>query len=67
MENKLMPTNEINLDGLSRDELAGLLGEIMVRLREGDAEEIKNNFVTKSQRVRLEQMIENHLMQNPKS
>ena len=61
-----MPTNEINLDGLSRDELAGLLGEIMVRLREGDAEEIKSNFVTKSQRVRLEQMVENHLMQNPK-
>jgi hypothetical protein len=66
MENNHMPTNEINLDGLSRDELAGLLGEIMVRLREGDAEEIKSNFVTKSQRVRLEQMVENHLMQNPK-
>jgi len=67
MENNHMPTNEINLDGLSRDELAGLLGEIMVRLREGDAEEIKSNFVTKSQRVRLEQMVENHLMQTPKA
>jgi hypothetical protein len=54
---------EIDLQGMSRDELTDLLQKVMVRLRHVDAEEIKSNYVTKSQRLRLEESIKKHLKQ----
>ena len=54
---------EIDLQGLSRDELTDLLQRVMVRLRHVDAEEIKTNYVSKSQRLRLEDSIKKHLKQ----
>jgi hypothetical protein len=53
--------NEIDLSGMSQNELTDLLEEVMTRLRQIDAEEIKKEFVTKSQRLRLESAQE-HLM-----
>jgi hypothetical protein len=55
--------NDIDLEGMSRDELTDLLQKIMIRLRQAEAEEIKNNFVTKSQRLRLEATVMKHLGQ----
>jgi hypothetical protein len=55
---------EIDLHGMSRDELTDLLQRVMIRLRHVDAEEIKNDFVTKSQRLRLEEAIKKHLKQD---
>jgi hypothetical protein len=46
---------------MSRDELTDLLQKVMVRLRHVDAEELKNDYVTKSQRLRLEEAIKKHL------
>jgi hypothetical protein len=48
---------EIDLNGLSREELTELLQKVMVRLRQVDAEELKKNFVTKSQKLRLEESV----------
>ncbi len=45
----------IDLHGMSRDELTDLLAAVMIRLRHVEAEEIKHNFVTKSQRLRMEE------------
>jgi hypothetical protein len=47
--------SEIDLSGMSRDELTDLLAKVMIRLRHFEAEEIKRDFVTKSQRLRLEE------------
>jgi hypothetical protein len=55
--------SEIDLRGMSRDELTDLLQKVMIRLRHVDAEELKNNYVTKSQRLRLEEAIKNQLKQ----
>ena len=57
------PVNELDLRGMSRDELTDLLEEVMLRLRHLDAEQIKRDFVTKSQRLRLE-AAEMHLVLN---
>ncbi len=54
---------EIDLEGLNRDQLTDLLHRVMVRLRQVEAEEIKNNFITKSQRLRLEESVRQHLDQ----
>jgi hypothetical protein len=48
---------EIDLNGLSRDELTDLLQKVMVRLRQVDAEDLKKSFVTKSQKLRLEESV----------
>jgi hypothetical protein len=56
-----LPASEIDLSGMSRDELTDLLEEVMLRLRHLDAEQIKREFVTKSQRLRLE-AAETHLV-----
>ncbi|MCE0483096.1 MAG: hypothetical protein LV479_02525 [Methylacidiphilales bacterium] len=55
---------KIDLRGMSRDELTDLLEEVMVRLRHVEAEEIKSNFVTKSQKLRLEESVREHLRQS---
>ncbi len=55
---------KIDLRGMSRDELTDLLEEVMVRLRHVEAEEIKSNFVTKSQKLRLEDSVRDHLRQS---
>lgn len=52
---------DIDLNGMSREELTDLLQRVMVRLRQVDAEELKSNFITKSQRLRLEEAIRKHL------
>jgi hypothetical protein len=54
---------EIDLRGMSREELTDLLQKVMVRLRHVDAEELKNNYITKSQRLRLEESVKKHLKQ----
>jgi hypothetical protein len=46
--------NEIDLSEMSHNELTDLLKDVMLRLRQMDAEEIKKDFVTKSQKLRLE-------------
>jgi len=46
--------NEIDLSGMSRDELTDLLAKVMIRLRKMEAEEIKSDYISKSQRLRLE-------------
>jgi hypothetical protein len=48
------PMNEIDLSEMSHNELTDLLKDVMLRLRQMDAEEIKKDFVTKSQKLRLE-------------
>jgi len=55
--------SEIDIQGLTRDELTDLLTRVMVRLRQVEAEEIKNDFITKSQRLRLEEAVRKHLEQ----
>ena len=55
--------DEIDIQGLSRDELTDLLTRVMVRLRQVEAEEIKSDFITKSQRLRLEEAVRLHLEQ----
>ena len=46
--------SEIDLNGMSRDELTDLLSKIMISLRKFEAEEIKSDFITKSKGLRLE-------------
>jgi hypothetical protein len=53
--------NNINLNRLNRDELNELLEKVMLRLRQLDAEQIKKEFVTQSQKLRLE-TAEKHLV-----
>ena len=65
MKTNVMQRNEIVLKGMSHAELTDLPEEVMVCLRQADAEEIKNNFV-KSGKVRLEETVKGHLMQNAK-
>jgi hypothetical protein len=48
--------NKIDLNGMTHDELTDLLEEVMLRLRQIDTEEIKRDFVTKSQRLRLKRL-----------
>jgi hypothetical protein len=43
-----------HLEGMSRDELTDLLAEVMTQLRKIEAEDIKGDFITKSQRLRTE-------------
>jgi hypothetical protein len=57
---------EIDIQGLNRDELTDLLTRVMVRLRQVEAEEIKSEFITKSQKLRLEEAVKQHIAQ-PKS
>jgi hypothetical protein len=57
----LMP--EIDIQGLSREELTDLLTRVMVRLRQVEAEEIKSEFITKSQKLRLEEAVKQHIAQ----
>jgi len=52
---------DFDLSGMTREELTDLLQRVMVRLRQVDAEELKKNFVTKSQRLRLEESIRKFL------
>ena len=54
---------EIDIQGLNRDELTDLLTRVMVRLRQVEAEEIKNEFITKSQKLRLEETVKQHITQ----
>ena len=49
-----METSNINLRAMRREELTSLLEEVMIRLRLLDSEDIRKEFVTKSQRLRLE-------------
>jgi hypothetical protein len=56
----------IDLYGMNRDELTDLLAAVMIRLRHIEAEEIKQNFVTKSQRLRMHETVQEHLRQTPK-
>jgi hypothetical protein len=51
----------LDLDAYSTVALHELLTEVMVKLRERDAKDLKQNFVTKSQRVTLQEKIERHL------
>lgn len=53
--------NHINLSRMTRDELNELLEKVMLRLRQLDAEQIKKEFVTQSQRLWLE-AAEKHLV-----
>jgi hypothetical protein len=46
--------SEVNLNGLSRDELTDLLSKVMICLRKFEAEEIKSDFITITKRLRLE-------------
>jgi len=46
--------SEIDLNGMSRDELTDLLAKIIIRLRKFEVEEIKGDFITKSKSLRLE-------------
>jgi len=46
--------SKFNLEGMSRDELTDLLAEVMTQLRAIEAEDIKSDFITKSQRLRTE-------------
>jgi len=38
---------------MSREELTDLLAEVMFQLRKFDAEDIKDDFINKSQRLRM--------------
>ncbi|MCE0523354.1 MAG: hypothetical protein LV480_10640 [Methylacidiphilales bacterium] len=49
-----MQKKQIDLRGMSREELTDFLEEVMIRLRQLDCEDIRKEFVTKSQRLRLE-------------
>ena len=58
MKNKL---EDIDLDALSYDELNELLDRVMVKLRQRDAIDLKENFITKSQRITLPEKIARHI------
>ncbi len=45
--------NKFKLSGMSREELTDLLAEVMFQLRKFDAEDIKDDFINKSQRLRM--------------
>jgi hypothetical protein len=55
--------DEIDIQGLTREELTDLLTRVMVRLRQVEAEDIKSEFITKSQRLRLEEAVKKHIQQ----
>jgi len=44
------PVSGIDVESLSRDELVDVLERVMIRLRQFDAEQIKREYVTKSQK-----------------
>ena len=51
----------IDLDSLSTEELNELLDEVMFKLRNRDAQELKKSLSTKSQRITLPEHIDRHL------
>ncbi len=58
MENNIDPWG---LDALSTEQLTDLLDEVMMKLRLRDAEELKRDFSTKSQRLTLPEHVAKHL------
>ena len=51
---------KINLDAYSTVALNDLLSQVMTRLRERDARDLKKDFVTKSQRMTLQDTLKKH-------
>jgi len=45
--------HKFELSNMSREELTDLFAEVMFQLRKFDAEDIKDDFINKSQRLRM--------------
>jgi len=45
---------KFNFEGMGRDELTDLLAEVMTQLRKIEVEDIKSDFITRSQKLRTE-------------
>lgn len=54
-------TYSIDLDKLSTEELNELLDDVMFKLRNRDAQELKKHLTSKSQRITLPEHIARHL------
>lgn len=52
---------DINLDSLSTEELNQLLDDVMFKLRNRDAQELKKHLTSKSQRLTLPEHVARHL------
>jgi hypothetical protein len=53
--------DHFDLDHLSTDELNELLRQVMVKLRHRDVADLRQDIITKSQRLTLSQNIAQHL------
>jgi hypothetical protein len=52
-QNKYLLMSKFKLSAMSREDLTDLLAEVMFQLRKFDAEDIKDDFINKSQRLRM--------------
>lgn len=59
--------HDIDLDGMTSEELEELLNEVMVKLRHRDAQDIQKNLARESQRLTLPENIARHLKQTKES
>ncbi len=50
-----------DLDALTTEQLMELLDQVMIKLRYRDAEDLKHDFQTKSQRLTLSEQVAKHL------
>jgi hypothetical protein len=50
-----------DLDALTTEQLTELLDRVMIKLRYRDAEDLKHDFQTKSQRLTLEEQVAKRL------